>query len=97
MSAGTGTGRATAPLYAHASTLVTCCGTGWRAHESALAAQRSGLARNDFAPAADIATWIGRVAAVEDIAWPPAWRDYDCRNNRLALLALQQDGVADAI
>ncbi|MEO8848868.1 MAG: beta-ketoacyl-ACP synthase, partial [Casimicrobiaceae bacterium] len=36
-------------------------------------------------------------AAVEDIAWPPAWRDYDCRNNRLALLALQQDGVADAI
>src|SRR5665213_19316 len=58
---------------------------------------QGGLAPNDFAPAAGIATWIGRVAGVEDAPLPADWRDYDCRNNRLALLALRQDGLDAAI
>jgi 3-oxoacyl-[acyl-carrier-protein] synthase-1 len=84
-------------LYIHASSLVTCCGIGWGAHAAALRDARSGLAPNDFAPAAEVSTWIGRVAAVEDSVLPAGWADYDCRNNRLAMLALAQDGVTAAI
>ncbi|MEP7061345.1 MAG: beta-ketoacyl-ACP synthase [Betaproteobacteria bacterium] len=84
-------------LYVHASSLVTCCGAGWRAHADALSYARGGLASNDFAPAADIATFIGRVAALDDAQLPPAWSDFDCRNNRLAMLALAQDGLDAAI
>lgn len=86
-----------APLYIHASSLVTCCGAGWAAHAEALREARGGLAPNDFAPAAEVATWIGRVAAVEDSPLPPQWSAWDCRNNRLAMLALAQDNVAEAI
>jgi len=85
------------PLYVHASSLVTCCGAGWDAHDAALRTMQGGLAPNDFAPATGIATWIGRVAGVEDAPLPADWHDYDCRNNRLALLALRQDGVDAAI
>ena len=77
--------------------LVTCCGIGWDAHATALRLSKSGLAENDFAPAAGIPTWIGRVAGVEDSPLPAGWSDFDCRNNRLAMLALAEDGVAGAI
>jgi 3-oxoacyl-[acyl-carrier-protein] synthase-1 len=85
------------PTYIHAMSLVTCCGIGWDAHATALRLSKSGLAENDFAPAAGIPTWIGRVAGVEDSPLPAGWSDFDCRNNRLAMLALAEDGVADAI
>ncbi len=85
------------PLYVHASSLVSCCGDGLRAHAQAFDAQRGGLAPNDFAPASDIATWIGRVRGIDDVPLPGQWRDYDCRNNRLAWRALAQDGLAAAI
>ncbi len=85
------------PLYVHASSLVTCCGAGWDAHDGALRRAQGGLAPNSFAPATDIATWIGRVDGVENAPMPDDWRDYDCRNNRLALLALRSDGVEAAI
>jgi 3-oxoacyl-[acyl-carrier-protein] synthase-1 len=39
--------------------------------------------------------WIGRIREL-DVASrfevPAALREFDCRNNRLALLALEQDG-----
>jgi 3-oxoacyl-[acyl-carrier-protein] synthase I len=85
------------PLYVHASSLVSCCGVGWREHAESLRRERSGLAANDFEPAADLAIHIGRVAGIERLPWPAAFAQYDCRNNRLALLALLQDGVGDAI
>lgn len=85
------------PLYVNATSLVTCCGQGWDAHDTALRMMRSGLAPNDFAPAIELATWIGRVAGVDDMAIPAALADYDCRNNRLAWMALRVDGMDDAI
>ena len=42
-------------------------------------------------------TWIGRVEGLEDCPITGALARYDCRNNRLAGLALEQDGFADAV
>ena len=41
--------------------------------------------------------WIGRVPDVEAHALPPAMAGFDCRNNRLADMALRTDGFADAV
>ena len=42
-------------------------------------------------------TWIGRVEGVETVALPTTLADWDCRNNRLAWLALQHDGMMESI
>jgi 3-oxoacyl-[acyl-carrier-protein] synthase-1 len=42
-------------------------------------------------------THIGRVAGVEEIALPAHLVHWDCRNNRLAWLGLQQDGFLDRV
>ena len=68
------------------------------AQAEALRAGRSGLRRNDFgegkAGEQRLETWIGRVDGLEDADLPAEWARWDCRNNRLAWLALQQDGMA---
>ena len=57
----------------------------------------SGLRRNDFEPAAALDTWIGRVNAVDVSPLPSDFAAYDCRNNRLAHVALEQDGFVAAV
>ena len=42
-------------------------------------------------------TWIGEVAAVDDQKLPEMLAEYDCRNNRLAALALETDGFAERV
>ena len=85
-----------APLAIRAHTATTALGHGLTAQAEALHARRSGLRRNDFgegaAAEARLDTWIGRVEGVEDVVLPTELAPYDCRNNRLAWLALQQDG-----
>src|SRR4030095_14857065 len=80
-----------------ASTMTNACGVGTSEVLRALRAGTSGLRRNDFEPAAALATWIGRVDAVDASAMPAAFAAYDCRNNRIAQLALEQDGFAAAV
>jgi len=80
------------PVVVTAAAMANACGIGMRAIGAALREGRSGLRRNDFEPAAGLDTFIGRVDAVEAIDWPERFADYDCRNNRLAWLALDQDG-----
>jgi 3-oxoacyl-[acyl-carrier-protein] synthase-1 len=80
-----------------ASSLVNGCGVGWREVGAALLEGRSGLRRNDFAPAQELDTWIGRVDAVEATPLPAAHAGFDCRVNRLTLLALEQDGFAASV
>jgi 3-oxoacyl-[acyl-carrier-protein] synthase-1 len=77
-----------------ASTIVNGCGVGWREVGAALRESRSGLVRNDFAPAGELDTYIGRVSAIEDTPLPARLAGYDCRVNRLGLVALEQDGFA---
>jgi 3-oxoacyl-[acyl-carrier-protein] synthase-1 len=84
------------PLAISAYTATSALGRGLEAHAEALAASRGGLAPNDFS-VAPLDCWIGRVAGVEDEPLPPELADWDCRNNRLAWLALRQDRFADAV
>ena len=46
---------------------------------------------------ATLATYIGEVAGVDAVKLPAPLARFDCRNNRLALLGLTQDGFADAV
>jgi 3-oxoacyl-[acyl-carrier-protein] synthase-1 len=62
----------------------------------ALSGAVSGLNACDF-ETVQLATWIGEVAGVDDIALSAAFSRYDCRNNRLALMGLETDGFADAV
>ncbi|PBS11849.1 beta-ketoacyl-[acyl-carrier-protein] synthase II [Lysobacteraceae bacterium NML93-0792] len=79
-----------------AYTATTALGRGNAAQREALRARRSGLRRNDFGDT-PLPTWIGRVDGLEEAALPAALARWECRNNRLAWLALQQDGVQAAL
>lgn len=80
----------TLPLAVSAYTATSALGLGLDAHRQALRQQRSGLRTNDFS-SAPLPCWIGRVDGVEDAALPINLAQWDCRNNRLAWLGLQQD------
>ena len=80
-----------------AYTLTNACGSGQDEVWRALRAETSGLRPNDFAPAAGLDTWIGRVADLEQCSLPASLARFDCRNHRLALAGLDQDGFAAAV
>ena len=84
------------PLAIPAYTATTALGRGREAQADALRARRGGLRRNDFGDAG-LDTWIGRVDGLEQAPLPPQFARWECRNNRLAWLALQQDAMLDAI
>lgn len=77
-------------------TLSTCLGLGLAANWQALAHQQSGLKPCDF-ETVDLPTYIGEVPAVDAVVLPASLQDFDCRNNRLAQLALEQDGFIAAV
>ena len=81
------------PLALTATTAVSAMGHGKAAMLGSLLEGRSGLRPNDF----DGAGWIGRVAGVEQHCVPGALAEYDCRNNRLADMALRSDGFGGAV
>ena len=89
------------PVAISAYTATTAVGRGNAALFDALHARRSGLkryeARCDFAADLDgprLDTWIGEVEGLRTTELPERWSRYDCRNNRLAWLALHQDDFA---
>lgn len=81
------------PLAIAAHTLVTALGAGRAAHVDALADGRSGLAQRPF-ETATLDTWLGVVDGLDALDWPAERAASDCRNNRLAELALRSDGFA---
>jgi 3-oxoacyl-[acyl-carrier-protein] synthase-1 len=87
---------AMSPLAITAGTATTACGRGLDALRRALRDRRSGLRPNDFGPA-PLPTFIGRVDGLETAALPPEFARWECRNNRLAWLALQQDGLLEQV
>ncbi len=62
----------------------------------ALREKRSGLAPCGF-ETARIDTYVGPVPELDEFRVRPDLQDYDCRNNRLAQLCLEQDGFAKEI
>lgn len=83
-------------LALSAFTAVSAMGTGLAETRAALHARRSGLSPaepGDGLPG----TWIGRVPGLEAVELPAPLARFNCRNNRLAELALRTDGFAAAV
>ena len=76
--------------YVTATTLTNALGQGYAATLHALRRQEGGLRKCDFDDAV-LDTWIGRVDGIEQVELPSSLSQFDCRNNRLALLAINQD------
>ncbi|MDD4881792.1 MAG: beta-ketoacyl-[acyl-carrier-protein] synthase family protein [Gallionellaceae bacterium] len=85
------------PLHLSHYTASSCLGHGLDATLAALRQHRGGLAPCRFETVRDLATCIGEVAQVDDCPLPAAFAEYECRNNRLAFLGLQQDGFSAAV
>jgi 3-oxoacyl-[acyl-carrier-protein] synthase-1 len=79
-----------------AYTITSAVGSGCAAHVKAIERGQSGLRRGRF-DGAVLETWLGRVEDIEHEPLPPGFERYDCRNNRLAALALGQDGFEEAV
>ncbi len=84
------------PLRITAYTATSAIGRGLHATAVALRERRSGLRVNDFGDT-PVPSWIGRVEGVEDEPLPEHFAPWDCRNNRLAWIGLQQDGFLNAV
>lgn len=82
------------PVAISAFTSTSAAGTGNAALQTALDERRSGLKPCTLAP--DLHTFTGAVAGL-DAPLTGALARFDCRNNRLAQLALAQDGFATAV
>jgi len=83
-------------LLLKAYTATSCLGRGNTALLAALREQRGGLAPCSFETAV-IDTWTGEVKGLENERLPDGMQMFDCRNNRLALLAVRQDGFTEAV
>ncbi|MEW5297059.1 MAG: hypothetical protein WDW36_000291 [Sanguina aurantia] len=84
------------PLAVTAYTATSAIGHGLGAQLDALQHARSGLRPNDFS-SAPLDCWIGRVDGVEESPLPAEHAQWECRNNRLAWLGLNQDGFIEAV
>jgi len=88
-----------APIPIRAFTATCAVGRGNAALLDALRTRRSGLKPYNFSPFAGapmLETWIGEVDGLERAALPAEFARFDCRNQRIAWLGLQQDGFLQA-
>jgi len=76
--------------------LVTCLGAGRTETLAALRAGRSGLAPCHF-DTLPLDAYAGEVPGLEALPLSGEWAGFDCRNNRLAALALAQDGFMETV
>ncbi|MGB7816870.1 MAG: beta-ketoacyl-[acyl-carrier-protein] synthase family protein [Methylotenera sp.] len=84
------------PLLLSHFTATSCIGRGLQQTLDALRHGRQALKPCDF-ETVDLPTFIGEVEGVDDVKIAASMADYNCRNNRLAQLGLEQDGFADAV
>ena len=78
-------------------TASSCLGCGLDATLAALRQHRGGLAPCRFETVDDLETHVGEVPQVDDCSLPAPLAEYECRNNRLAFLGLQQDDFSSAV
>lgn len=84
------------PLAITAMSIASSLGLGLPATLAALRNGRSGLTPCRF-ETVDLPIYVGEVAGLDDFPLDPALARFDCRNNRLARLALAQDGFEAAV
>jgi len=77
-------------------TATSSIGQGLAPTLDALRQRRVGLQPCSF-ETVNLITFIGEVEGVDQVVLPEYLSHFDCRNNRLALLGLNQDGFADAV
>ena len=83
------------PIAITALSTSNALGIGLDATAEGLLANRSALRACDFEDAA-LDTWIGRIPGLEEHPVVEDLAVFDCRNNRLAQMALKADGFATA-
>src|SRR5579884_4353615 len=83
------------PLYLTHYAIATSLGAGLDATFARLSAGQTGLAPQTYPGA--LATWTGRIDAIDAAPLEGSLAAFDCRNNRLAALTLAQDGFMDAV
>jgi 3-oxoacyl-[acyl-carrier-protein] synthase-1 len=84
------------PLVLTHFTATSCIGRGLRETLVTLREQRTGLAPCGFETVV-LDTYVGEVAGVNDEELPGSLGNFNCRNNRLAQLALRQDEFSAAV
>jgi 3-oxoacyl-[acyl-carrier-protein] synthase I len=84
------------PLSLSGYTAVSAMGRGVGEMLASLRWQHTGLRPCDFEDVA-LETWIGRVQGVEEVRLPARLERFDCRNNRLAWMALDTDEFGGAV
>lgn len=84
------------PLLVKTFTTTNALGRGIAGTLEALRAQRSGLRAQPW-ETVDIPTCLGEVDGLDSMAMRADMQDFDCRNNRLAQLALEQDGFMQSV
>ncbi len=83
------------PLFITAISAISAIGRGEAAMLAALRERQGGLRQNDFAGVTQ--GFVGRVDGVEQHALPPPLARFECRNNRLADMALRTDGFVERV
>jgi 3-oxoacyl-[acyl-carrier-protein] synthase-1 len=83
-------------LHLSSFTATSAIGRGLLETLDALRQCRSGLLPCTF-DTVDLKTYTGEVPGVDAVRLRPPLAAFDCRNNRLAQLALEQDGFATAV
>jgi len=81
------------PLVLTGFTATSAIGRGLDATLTSLRAQRSGLVPCSF-ETVRLDTCIGEVPGIDRVKLPAELAEFDCRNNRLAWLAMSEDGFA---
>ena len=84
------------PLAITQMCIASALGLGVDVSRTALLEHKSGLAACAF-ETVDIPTFVGEVAGVDQFRLEEEFSAFDCRNNRLAAMALNQDGFRDAV
>lgn len=81
------------PLYLSHFTATSCIGRGLSQTLDTIRRSKSGLTPCNF-DTVDFDTYLGEVSAVDDTVIRADLTSFDCRNNRLLQLTLEQDGFA---
>ena len=83
------------PLRLSHFAIVTSLGAGLDPTLAALRSGTSGLRAREFE--GDLATWVGEIPELDNLRLENELAAFDCRNNRLAMFALAQDGFGAAV
>jgi len=83
-------------LRLSAYTLTSALGAGLSSHLDALRQQRGGIVKKHW-ETVESDVCVGEVAGLDQVQLRPELAAYDCRNNRLAQLGLEQDGFVASV